>query len=155
MTFQSTKVYDGFSTVFRQWKAEGTHCRFLHGYGTSVKVVYEGPLDEKNWVFDFGGLKRSKNKINELSPKDWLDWLLDHTVIIAEDDPELQTFYQLDNDGVIQLRVIEATGAERFAEFLFKKLNEFITIETDNRVRVVSVEFIEHDKNSAIYKEDK
>jgi hypothetical protein len=24
--FQSTKLFDGFSTVFRQWKAEGTHC---------------------------------------------------------------------------------------------------------------------------------
>ena len=34
--FQSTKVFDGFSCVFRQWKAEGTHCRFLHGYGSSV-----------------------------------------------------------------------------------------------------------------------
>ena len=25
--FQSSKIFDGFSTVFRQWKAETTHCR--------------------------------------------------------------------------------------------------------------------------------
>ena len=31
--FQSTKLFDGFSCVFRQWKAENTHCRFMHGYG--------------------------------------------------------------------------------------------------------------------------
>ena len=37
---QSSKVFDGFSTVFRQWKAENTHCRFLHGYGISFKVYF-------------------------------------------------------------------------------------------------------------------
>ncbi len=28
--FQSTKLFDGYSTCFRQWTAEGTHCKFLH-----------------------------------------------------------------------------------------------------------------------------
>ena len=49
--FQSSKVFDGFSTVFRQWKAETTHCRFVHGYGVSFKVYFEGDLDERNWVW--------------------------------------------------------------------------------------------------------
>ena len=62
--FQSTKLFDGFSTVFRQWKAEGTHCRFLHGYGVSFRVWFEGELDERNWVFDFGGMKRAKGNID-------------------------------------------------------------------------------------------
>ena len=48
--FQSSKVFDGFSTVFRQWKANTTHCRFVHGYGISFKVYFEGELDERNWV---------------------------------------------------------------------------------------------------------
>ena len=56
MSYRSTKVFDGFSTVFRQWKAEGTHCRFLHGYGISFKVTFEGELDNRNWVWDFGGM---------------------------------------------------------------------------------------------------
>jgi 6-pyruvoyltetrahydropterin/6-carboxytetrahydropterin synthase len=42
--YQSSKVFDGFSTVFRQWKAEDTHCRFLHGYGISFKVYFEGEI---------------------------------------------------------------------------------------------------------------
>ena len=62
--FQSTKVFDGYSCVFRQWRAEGTHCRFLHGYGVSFKVWFEGELDEKNWVWDFGGMKRAKGTID-------------------------------------------------------------------------------------------
>ena len=62
--FISTKVFDGFSCVFRQWKADGTHCRFLHGYGVSFKVWFQGELDERNWVWDFGGMKRAKCKLD-------------------------------------------------------------------------------------------
>lgn len=153
MVFQSTKIYDGFSTVFRQWRAENTHCRYLHGYSISFKVVFEGDLDERNWVYDFGGLKRSKHTINGKSPKEWLDYMFDHTTIIAEDDPALQIFRSMDEAGIIQLRVLPATGAERFAEFLYNELNAFIKLETKGRVRVVSVEFREHDKNSAFYRE--
>jgi len=43
--FQSTKIFDGFSTVFRQWRANGTHCRFLHSYGISVRVPFEFDID--------------------------------------------------------------------------------------------------------------
>ena len=42
--FISTKVFDGFSCCFRQWKATTTHCQFLHGYGVSFKVWFEGDL---------------------------------------------------------------------------------------------------------------
>jgi 6-pyruvoyltetrahydropterin/6-carboxytetrahydropterin synthase len=59
----------------------------------------------------------------------------------------------MDKFGVAQLRVIPATGAEKFAEYIYNKVSEFITIETNNRARVVSVEFREHGKNSAIYTE--
>lgn len=149
--FISEKVYDGFSTVFRQWKAEGTHCRFMHGYGVSFKVTFEGDLDCRNWVFDFGGMKRAKNTIDGMPAKQWIDWLLDHTVIAAEDDPSLETFKRLHEEGVMQLRIIPAVGAEKFAEYLFNKLNEFVTAETDGRVRVSRVKFMEHGKNSASY----
>lgn len=153
MSFTSTKVFDGFSVVFRQHKAVGTHCRFLHGYGISFKVWFEGELDEKNWVWDFGGMKRAKGTIDGMNPKEWLDYMFDHTVIMARDDPELERFTALHNDGVIQLRTLEHTGAERFAEFLYNKLNAFVQEETDGRVRVTQVEFREHEKNNAIYKE--
>ena len=86
-SFRSTKVFDGYSTVFRQWKAEGTHCRFLHGYGVSLRVWFEGELDERNWVWDFGGMKRAKNTIDGKNPKEWMDYMLDHTTIVTEDDP--------------------------------------------------------------------
>lgn len=148
----SSKVYDGYSTCFRQWRAHSTHCKFLHGYGVSFKVWFEGELDERNWVFDFGGMKRSINTIDFKEPKEWLDWLLDHTVIVAEDDPEMHLFTALDKANVIQLRVLPATGAEKFAEYLYRKLNTFIELETAGRVKISKLEFREHGKNSATYK---
>ena len=153
MGYRSTKVFDGFSTVFRQWKAEGTHCRFLHGYGISFKVTFEGELDNRNWVWDFGGMKRAKTLIDGMQPKVWMDYMFDHTLIAAKDDPMLNYFRNLDEQGVIQLRIIKATGAEKFAEFIFNKLNNFVKDETNDRVRITQVEFMEHGKNAAIYHE--
>jgi 6-pyruvoyltetrahydropterin/6-carboxytetrahydropterin synthase len=149
--FQSTKVYDGFSCVFRQWKAEGTHCSYLHGYAVSFKIIFEGELDEKNWVFDFGGMKRAEGKIDGKNPKQWFDYMFDHTTIIAQDDPYLSLFNQMDTQGTIQLRILPSVGAEKFAEYVYKKVNTFIQEETQGRVRVVSVEARENEKNSAIY----
>ena len=151
--FQSSKVFDGFSTVFRQWKAEETHCRFVHGYGISFKVYFEGELDHRNWVWDFGGMKRAKTQIDGKSPKEWMDYMFDHTLIVAEDDPHLNAFKEMGTAGVAQVRVIEATGAEKFAEFVFNKINEFVKTETENRVRVTKVKFMEHGKNAAYYTE--
>jgi 6-pyruvoyltetrahydropterin/6-carboxytetrahydropterin synthase len=151
--FQSTKIFDGFSTVFRQWRADGTHCQFLHGYGVSFKITFEGELDERNWVWDFGGMKRAKGTIDGMNPKAWMDFMFDHTVIMAEDDPYLELFEDMDKNKLIQLRVIPATGAEQFAKYIYDKVNEFVLEETNNRVRVTQVEFKEHNKNSAIYGE--
>jgi len=152
--FQSTKIFDGFSTVFRQWQAEGTHCRFLHGYAIEFKVTFEGELDHRNWVWDFGGMKRAKTKIDGMSAKEWMDYMFDHTVIIANDDPAIRYFSELSKMGIIQLRTMEGpVGAEKFAEYIYNKLNGFVEEETDGRVRVTQVEFMEHGKNTAIYGE--
>ena len=151
--FVSTKVFDGFSCCFRQWKATTTHCQYLHGYGVSFKVWFEGDLDHRNWVWDFGGMKRAKTLIDDMQPKAWMDYMFDHTVIVAKDDEYLDYFNKLEQYGIIQLRIVEATGAEKFAEFIFHKLNNFVKTETRERVKVKQVEFMEHGKNSAIYTE--
>lgn len=150
-TFKSTKLFDGYSTCFRQWKAEGTHCKFLHGYAVSFRVWFEGELDHRNWVFDFGGMKRAKNTIGGMSPKDYFTYLLDHTTVIAEDDPYLEHFKKMEQDGIIQLRILPTVGCERFAEHLHTVINEFLEVETEGRVKAVKVEVYEHERNSASY----
>jgi 6-pyruvoyltetrahydropterin/6-carboxytetrahydropterin synthase len=74
-------------------------------------------------------------------------------MIIAEDDPWLDAFKQMELSEVAQIRVIPATGAEKFAEYIFNKINEFVKTETDHRVRVTKVKFMEHGKNAAYYVE--
>tara|TARA_R110001592_G_scaffold266152_1_gene531851 strand:- start:477 stop:938 length:462 start_codon:yes stop_codon:yes gene_type:complete len=151
MGYKSTKLFDGFSCCFRQWKADETHCKFLHGYAVSFRITFQGDLDHKNWVWDFGGMKRAKTLIDGMQPKAWMDYMFDHTVIVAQDDPHVEEFQIMDAAGVAQVRIVEATGAEKFAEFIYHKINDFVYQETGGRVTVSSVEVMENGKNSAIY----
>ena len=57
----------------------------------------------------------------------------------------------MDDAGVAQVRIVPAVGAERFAQFVFTKVDEFVQEETEGRVTVKRVEFRENNKNSAIY----
>ena len=146
--YTSTKLFDGYSTVFRQWKAEDTHCRFLHGYAISFRVWFEGELDHRNWVWDLGGMKRANTQIDGMNAKQWMDYMFDHTTILAPDDPELEIFKELDRRGVVQLRILEGpVGAEQFAKYIYGKINTFVQEETNNRVRVAQVEFFENKRN--------
>jgi len=149
--FRSTKKFDGFSTVFRQWKANTTHCQYLHGYDVEFEITFEGDLDDRNWVWDFGGMKRAENTIDGMMPKAWMDYMFDHTFVVAEDDPFKESFMKMDEAGVAQVRVVPAVGAERFAEFVYNKVNDFVHLETAGRVKVVKVKFMENHKNSATY----
>jgi 6-pyruvoyltetrahydropterin/6-carboxytetrahydropterin synthase len=151
--FRSRKRYEGFSTVFRQWKADNTHCSKLHGYDVYFDVTFQGDLDYRNWVADFGILKRAKTQIDGMNPKEWMDYMFDHTLIVSEDDPFLDSFKKMDEAGVAQVRVLPVIGAEQFAKYIYEKLDAFIQEETTGRVHVVQVQFFENHKNSASYGE--
>ena len=148
MSFLSSKTYNhniGLSCAFRQWKAEHSHCKYLHGYAISVRFNFKGELDEKNWVFDYGGLKEVKS---------FLQKTFDHKTLVAEDDPKLDEFLDLQEKGLIQLVVLPAVGCEKFAEYICQKVNPMILQKSANRVKIYSVEVREHGSNSAIYIND-
>ncbi len=159
--YKSTKIIDGFSTCFRQWKAKDSHCKYLHGYALSFKVVFEAEtLDERNWVMDFGFMKKVEIKAHAMSinhrtttVKDWFDYWFDHTTIISTDDPKRDLFAELDKKQLIQLRIIPTSGCEKFAGFVFEFLRQVMYEQTKGRVKIKSVECIETPKNSAIYEE--
>ncbi len=77
--------------------------------------------------------------------------MFDHTFIVAEDDPHLPLFRKMDEQDLVQLRIIPAVGAERFAKFLYDKINPMVLGETNGRVKIIRVEFREHSRNAAIY----
>lgn len=142
--FQSTKVIELGSCAFRQWRASHSHCRFLHGYQLKAKLWFSGSsLDDKNWCVDFGGLKALKAELNSV---------YDHTTTVAADDPELATFKQLHDKGIIQLYIVEkGVGIERAAENVFEIANRHVRELTKGRCWVDKVEVFEHEENSATY----
>lgn len=150
--YYSTKIFDGFSACFRQWKASHSHCRFLHGYALSFKIVFAcQDLDDKNWCWDFGAFKKSEFEIGEVKIKDWFAYWFDHTTIVALDDPKMLIFDLINEEGAARIRKMPNVGCEKFAEFVYWNLREFIQKETKCRVWIKSVECIENNKNSAIY----
>jgi 6-pyruvoyltetrahydropterin/6-carboxytetrahydropterin synthase len=140
----------------------------LHGYSIGIKLIFESEtLDDRNWVMDFGGLKAFK---------EWAEWQFDHTTCVAEDDPHLDLFLEMarlgpyDKGGVIDLRIVEAVGCEKFAELVYRTMDHILKAyqaggewtHPDGRtfsarypvgqgVRLRSAEVFEHAGNSAIY----
>lgn len=170
--FYSTKTYGndrGLSCCFRQWRATHSHCSTLHGYSIGIKLIFESDtLDDKNWVMDFGGLKLFKN---------WADYMFDHTLVVAHDDPMLEVFQKLSSEvianapnpdskvpyergAVCDLRVVEGVGCEMFAKLCYDEMSNILeTLKQGGNgrypvnagVRLVSAEVFEHGANSAIY----
>ena len=148
MSFISSKTYNhniGLSCAFRQWRAKHSHCRFMHGYALSVRLNFKGQLNDRNWVYDFGDLK---------FVKEFLQNTFDHKTVVAEDDPELETFQQLEEKGLIQLVILPHVGCEKFAEYICKQIAPTIQVNSNERVKLMSVEVREHSGNSAIYIND-
>jgi hypothetical protein len=116
---------------------------------------------------DFGGLKAFK---------EWADWQFDHTTVVGHDDPHLDKFKALAalgkqaEGGVMDLRIVEAVGCEKFAELVYRTMNEILEAYQEGRgwthpdgrvfearypvgegVRLRSAEVFEHAGNSAVY----
>lgn len=144
--WRSTKTYgheEGLSCCFRQWRATHSHCRLLHGYALAFRLTFASEaLDERNWCFDFGGLKPIKT---------WLHGMFDHTMLVAADDPELPEFERLAERGLVDLRVLPAVGCEATARHVFEHVSLFVEEATSGRVWLEEVEVREHSGNSAIY----
>jgi 6-pyruvoyltetrahydropterin/6-carboxytetrahydropterin synthase len=144
--FLVTKTYGhelGLSACFRQWRAV-SHCRFLHGYALSFKFVFEAQsLDDKNWVIDFGGLDELKQKLKDV---------FDHRLIVADDDPQMDTLSMLNGLGCANVLILPDVGCEMFARYAWGFADDAVRrMGVAQRVRVISCEVREHGANSAIY----
>jgi len=144
LRFQSTKKYLhslGLSACFRQWRAE-SHCHYLHGYSLQIELVFGAvELDVRNWVVDFGSLGDIKQYLVDT---------FDHKTIVASDDPELTYLKEGQKRGVLQLTILEAVGCEKFAEHIYRVVEEWLFYAGySTRCFLESVEVKEHEGNSA------
>lgn len=142
--FQSTKLIELGSAAFRQWRADHSHCRFVHGYQLMAKFWFGSKtLDDKNWVVDFAGLKELKAHLQSK---------FDHFLCVAQDDPALEVFKQLEQAGACKLTIFEkGVGIERTAEYCYEVADKMVREMTNNRCWVDQVEVFEHQANSATY----
>tara|TARA_B100000925_G_scaffold287520_1_gene266933 strand:+ start:1679 stop:2134 length:456 start_codon:yes stop_codon:yes gene_type:complete len=130
----------GLSSAFRQWRAD-SHCKFLHGYSLEFEFEFgASELDERNWVVDFGGLKDLES---------WLRNNFDHKTLVASDDPMFSEFEMLTDRGIIDMIVVESTGAEMFAKMAMDYSSKLIADKYGERCWVESVTVREHGANSA------
>ncbi len=140
--FTSSKTYRNLPCAHRQWKHEG-HCANIHGYSRQYTFHFEAKeMDEHGWVVGFGDLKKLEKYLLEM---------YDHTMIIAEDDPELGTFQELHEKGLCDLRIVPEASLESSAKSALNKANEILAEMTNGRANCFKVEARENDKNSATY----
>ena len=113
--YTSTKEYhDAFPCAYRQWKSD-THCNTIHGYSFSMKFYFgTNELDARNWAADYGGLKELKAV---------LESQFDHTLLVAEDDPELDLYMEMQKRGIAKLTILPKLGCESLADALYKYVN--------------------------------
>jgi len=142
----STKTYKQLGPVaYRQHRAD-SHCNLIHGYALSFHLEFEtDDLDVRNWVMDFGGLRPLKEKL-----EDWFD----HTLLVAEDDPQREALINLGTLGLAKITEVQKTGCEGISDFLYEYINTIFLpscgkSEAD-RVWCSKVEVRETDSNMAM-----
>jgi 6-pyruvoyltetrahydropterin/6-carboxytetrahydropterin synthase len=84
-------------------------CQHLHGHNAKVDIMLASEeLDERGMVMDFGDVKRTL--------KAWIDQTLDHTLLLAKDDPLVS---MLDQQGEKFFLMDENPTAENIAKLIF------------------------------------
>ena len=94
---------------------------------------------------DFGGLKPLKENL-----EDWFD----HTLLVAEDDPKKDELIKLGELGLAKITMVEKTGCEGIADFLYQYINEIFLPSYGKseaeRIWCCKVEVRETDSNMAM-----
>lgn len=151
--FESTKRFGPISTCHRNYLAEhnpnrdSRKCAWIHGYSRYMQLWFQGDLDERSWVMDFGDLK---------FVKEWLEENWDHKVLISSSDPAMDLIEECYQNGLLVPTIIPdvngwGPGIEGSCKWVYDTLNPMVESKTEGRVRISKVEIWEHESNSASY----
>ena len=105
-----------FAAAHRQWKHTGK-CFKVHGHNWRVEVEVEAEkVDDQGFIIDVGELKETLRPL--------VVDLLDHTLLICEDDPEKHWFLCMEERGIVNLKVLPEVSMEFLAKHLLTKFND-------------------------------
>lgn len=140
-----TKLFGPYPFGHRQATHDG-HCKLIHGHNWSFEMEFAAVTEDENgFVIDFGKMGFIKERLADL---------FDHTLCIANTDPEKQKILNLHYEGLAKVVVLPAVSAEGLAEFVFIEVSILLKKFTNDRVYLRSVTVFEDEKNSARRHED-
>ena len=114
----------------------------MHGYALSFSFTFEATkLDHNGWVVDFGALKELKQALFDM---------FDHKMLVAQDDPMLESIQDAQWLHIADVNVVDAVGCEAFAKLGFD-LADLLVTEKFPHAWVVSCTVSEHGANSATF----
>ena len=134
------KEFPNYPFAHRQPSHKG-HCKLIHGHNWDFEIcLAANELDENGFVYDFGGLKWFRA---------WLENNFDHTFVLNEDDPWVGTATMDLIKETSKVIFVPSCSCEGIAEYVYNKLSDMISKQTEGRVWVEWVTVKEDLKNSA------
>jgi hypothetical protein len=130
--FHMRKIFDGLPCCHRSWANPGKRF-FLHGCERTFDVEFACAETEPGTgvVVDGGAVGEIRTALR---------YQFDHTTLIAGDDPQRDLFELLAERGVVDLRIMENTGMEGSAVWVFDTVERIVGLATGGRVWVSRVE---------------
>ena len=140
--FTCSKTFSGYPCCHRQWRHTG-HCRFVHGYSRSFTFWFQATeLDANGFVVDFSSLQDLETQLAHQ---------FDHTFLVNADDPLLEQWQALHDQGALDLRVMDNVGMEASAQLVWDWANALLQGRDSGRTCCWKVEARENEKNAACY----
>ncbi|MAD68415.1 MAG: 6-pyruvoyl tetrahydropterin synthase [Synechococcus sp. CPC100] len=137
-----SKHFEGYPCSHRQWQHPG-HCRFVHGYSRSFTVWFAAThLDQCGFVVDFSSLRPLEKQLRDQ---------FDHTFLVNSDDPLMQQWQTLHEQGALDLRVMDNVGMEASARLVWGWANVLLLNRDAGRSCCWKVEARENPANGASY----
>jgi 6-pyruvoyltetrahydropterin/6-carboxytetrahydropterin synthase len=137
--FHMRKVFDNLPCCHRSWANQGKRF-FLHGYERTFEIEFACAETEPGTgvVLDSTPLKEVLAALRKQ---------FDHTTLITLDDPDRELFELLADRGVIDLRIMNNTGIEGSAAWVFDTVDSIVGRATRGRVWVSRIKVRESDSN--------
>lgn len=140
--YTCSKQFSDYPCCHRQWR-HGGHCRFVHGYSRSFSLWFRAhQLDRHGFVVDFSSLRELEDRLADQ---------FDHTFLVNADDPLLEQWQALHNQGALDLRVMQNVGMEASALLVWGWANALLEGREGGRACCWKVEARENEKNGASY----
>jgi 6-pyruvoyltetrahydropterin/6-carboxytetrahydropterin synthase len=114
--FQMRKLFDNLPCCHRSWANQGKRF-FLHGYERTFEIEFACAETESDTVVDSSAVKEIRAALR---------YQFDHTTLIAADDPQRDLFELLAERGVIDLRIMDNTGMEGSAAWVFDTAEQIV-----------------------------